>query len=366
MRQLLLSSLALILLGTMPAARAASVPMTFTHHGIIWDGDELLNDSHVDFEARLLDVSQDTPEIIASFRDYIEVQDGYYAITIKDIDKEKFLAASGHLELQIIISGEALTPNLPVSSVPFALVANEADHALIADAASELTCQGCITKEHLDDSVLSNYATSSDLSVYAKSADVASTYILKNSEGNLNVAHAVSADAASSVAWANISGKPSLSLSNHTHQYAGSSSAGGSANSAVKLDTSAGSTSTPVYFKDGKPSAVGSIDASLIGTEAITTSHIKDRTIINSDIAKYTILYENLATTLSDTISSAVQPSTLPYYAWNQNLYGAIAFLNFKVHCTQTAASNGIHNCTAATVCITYEHPANSFNVTRS
>ena len=41
----------------------------------------------------------------------------------------------------------------------------------------------------------------------------------------------------------------------HTHNYAGSSSAGGSANSAVKLDTSAGSATQPVYFTNGKPSA---------------------------------------------------------------------------------------------------------------
>ncbi len=40
----------------------------------------------------------------------------------------------------------------------------------------------------------------------------------------------------------------------HTHNYAGSGSAGGSANSAVKLDTAtAGSTTQPVYFSGGKP-----------------------------------------------------------------------------------------------------------------
>lgn len=43
---------------------------------------------------------------------------------------------------------------------------------------------------------------------------------------------------------------------NHTHNYAGSSSAGGSANSAVKLDTAtAGSSTQPVYFSGGKPVA---------------------------------------------------------------------------------------------------------------
>ncbi len=41
----------------------------------------------------------------------------------------------------------------------------------------------------------------------------------------------------------------------HSHKYAGSSSAGGSATSAVKLDSSAGSAIQPVYFNDGKPVA---------------------------------------------------------------------------------------------------------------
>lgn len=43
--------------------------------------------------------------------------------------------------------------------------------------------------------------------------------------------------------------------SSHTHNYAGSSSAGGSATSAVKLDSSAGSATQPVYFSSGKPVA---------------------------------------------------------------------------------------------------------------
>ena len=44
--------------------------------------------------------------------------------------------------------------------------------------------------------------------------------------------------------------------SSHTHNYAGSSKAGGSATSAVKLDTStAGSATKPVYFSGGKPVA---------------------------------------------------------------------------------------------------------------
>ena len=67
------------------------------------------------------------------------------------------------------------------------------------------------------------------------------------------------AGSAGSVAWGNVTGKPTtFAPSSHTHNYAGSASAGGSANSAVKLDTAtAGSTSQPVYFVNGKPAAIG-------------------------------------------------------------------------------------------------------------
>lgn len=46
-----------------------------------------------------------------------------------------------------------------------------------------------------------------------------------------------------------------VSVDGHTHSYAGSSISGGSATSAVKLDTSAGSATQPVYFSGGKPTA---------------------------------------------------------------------------------------------------------------
>lgn len=46
-----------------------------------------------------------------------------------------------------------------------------------------------------------------------------------------------------------------VAWTDHTHNYAGSGSAGGSANSAVKLDSSAGSATQPIYFSGGKPTA---------------------------------------------------------------------------------------------------------------
>ena len=59
-----------------------------------------------------------------------------------------------------------------------------------------------------------------------------------------------------SYSWSEITSKPSsFTPASHTHNYAGSSSAGGSATSAVKLDSSAGSATQPVYFSGGKPVA---------------------------------------------------------------------------------------------------------------
>lgn len=84
--------------------------------------------------------------------------------------------------------------------------------------------------------------TNADESTHAIKADKAAT--------------ADKATSADKVSWSGVQDKPpTYPPSVHTHNYAGSGSAGGSANSAVKLDSSAGGATQPVYFKDGKPVA---------------------------------------------------------------------------------------------------------------
>lgn len=76
--------------------------------------------------------------------------------------------------------------------------------------------------------------------------------------------------------------------SSHTHNYAGSSSAGGAATSANKLNTDAGSVTQPVYFKDGVP---------------VSTSHT-----LNADVpenAKFTDTTYEVATQSTDGLLSA-------------------------------------------------------------
>ena len=66
--------------------------------------------------------------------------------------------------------------------------------------------------------------------------------------------------------------KSVFAASNHTHNYAGSSSSGGAATSANKLNTNAGSTTQPVYFINGVPTACTGISVATV--TATTTLNI--------------------------------------------------------------------------------------------
>ena len=71
-----------------------------------------------------------------------------------------------------------------------------------------------------------------------------------------------------------------VSVDGHTHNYAGSSSAGGSATSAVKLDTAtAGGTNTPVYFSGGKPVACTGLNLNTTGNAA-TANQVNNNMVI--------------------------------------------------------------------------------------
>lgn len=83
------------------------------------------------------------------------------------------------------------------------------------------------------------------------------------------------ADSASSVAWANVTGKPStFTPSGHTHNYAGSSSAGGAATSANKVNNALtinlNGTSQGAW--DGSSAKSISITAASVGATSVTIS----------------------------------------------------------------------------------------------
>lgn len=82
-----------------------------------------------------------------------------------------------------------------------------------------------------------------------------------------------------SMLWAYIKSKAEsvFAAKSHTHNYAGSGSSGGSANSAVKLDTAtAGSATKPVYFSGGKPVACTYELKKTVPADAVFTDHTYD------------------------------------------------------------------------------------------
>lgn len=96
----------------------------------------------------------------------------------------------------------------------------------------------------------------------------------------------------------------------HTHNYAGSSSAGGSATSAVKLDTtSAGSGTQPVYFSGGKPVATSySLNKTVPSDAKFTDTTYSTGTSSASGLTK---LYTGTGTATDGTMTQAAIKSAL-------------------------------------------------------
>lgn len=95
-----------------------------------------------------------------------------------------------------------------------------------------------------------------------------------------------------------LSGK---SNSGHTHNYAGSSSAGGPATSADKLNTNAGSEKAPVYFKDGIPVVTGLIlDRDISGNADTADKWKTPRTFTIGTVGKTVDGSSNVSWTLDE------------------------------------------------------------------
>lgn len=133
----------------------------------------------------------------------------------------------------------------------------------------------------------------------------------------------------------------SKSNTSHTHNYAGSSSVGGSATSAVKLDTSvAGDFNTPVYFSGGKPVACTSLDLNTSGSSASCTGNSATATKLQSarTIGLGTgITGANTSFDGSANITIPVTDIKESYLSWGgKNLSGSITPID--------AACSNIHN----------------------
>lgn len=135
-----------------------------------------------------------------------------------------------------------------------------------------------------------------------------------------------------------LDGKSSTS---HTHKYAGSSSVGGSATSAVKLDTvTAGDANTPVYFSGGKPVACTSLDLNTSGSSASCTGNSATATKLQT--ARTIGLGTGVAGTATsfngtDNITIPVTDVKESYLSWGgKNIAGSVSPID--------AACSNIHS----------------------
>lgn len=115
---------------------------------------------------------------------------------------------------------------------------------------------------------------------------------------------------------------------NHSHLYAGSSSAGGPATSAVKLDSSAGSATNPIYFSEGKPAACTYTlnksvpsDAKFTDTTYSNATTSTDGLMSSSDKTKL----DGIATGATKTTVDSALSSTSTNPVQNKIIYGAIS-----------------------------------------
>lgn len=102
-----------------------------------------------------------------------------------------------------------------------------------------------------------------------------------------------------------------VSMAGHTHSYAGSSSAGGAATSANKLNTNAGSTLQPVYFSNGVPVATSysvaksvPADAKFTDTTYTAATTSTDGLMSSTDKSKLNSIAVSTGTTKSVTVGS--------------------------------------------------------------
>lgn len=157
--------------------------------------------------------------------------------TIRVVCTEQMLCVSGISVAEIVITDS----NSVVSTLTFNISVNETVASDFDIESSDEFSSLRQMKEHIANN-----------DIHIPEGGTAGQIVVKDENGNVTwgeVAHITSEERS---LWNTVSNKAN---SEHSHNYAGSSSAGGSANSSIKLDSSAGSATQPVYFKDGKPVA---------------------------------------------------------------------------------------------------------------
>ena len=122
----------------------------------------------------------------------------------------------------------------------------------------------------------------------------------------------------------------SFAASSHTHNYAGSSSAGGAATSANKLNTNAGSATQPVYFSNGVPVAT----TYSLGKSVPSDAKFTDTTYSVATTSANGLMSsgdKSIVNSLSNSTWTAVQLSGATLEAGGYMMFGKLCLVHFTM-----------------------------------
>ncbi len=151
--------------------------------------------------------------------------------------------------------------------------------------------------------------------------------------------YANSAGSANSVAWGNVTGKPStFAPSSHTHNYAGSSSAGGAATSAIKL-------STPRKIGNASFDGTADITLSQMGLEYDSANVINDSSVTaNSAFSstKSEKTYAKKSTLVNTTLTASKWTGSSAPYSYVLSVSGVTSSNIVEIDYASNASSAAI------------------------
>ena len=201
--------------------------------------------------------------------------------------------------------------NITVTSTSSGMINISGDTSSFAPS-SHTHSASAITGGTLD---LARIPTGTNNNTVALGGHTHSTYATKNDlngKSDTGHKHSASAITGGTLDLARIptgTDNNTVALGGHTHKYAGSSSVGGSATSAVKLDTAtAGSATQPCYFANGKPSGCTYSLGASVPSDAVFTDANVNATL---STGKFYLLGH---TSSAATTTSAVKSSSVYVY----------------------------------------------------
>ncbi len=120
MRKFIMAAFVLLL----TSSAYGAVPLSFTHHGVLKENGDPVNGQHTIKAV----IYNEVGTVVGQNEEQKDITSGLYTLVIPNIDAA-LVTKANKLELAISVDGEALSPRLPINSVPYAIATEHAETA---------------------------------------------------------------------------------------------------------------------------------------------------------------------------------------------------------------------------------------------